>query len=153
MTHLIRKGMTPCDYICGKQGGVRWSFITDIPEDKVLTLHSKFINMEINKKRRTWLQPFLHIQEKYLKTKLSIVVFLNETWRRKWVSLILRLTKFSMPNALWQKRLRCFSKLRLALMQNLYWNYKWNTTYKQQKKTHHLWSTWLMSEESLHYNH
>lgn len=29
-----RKGMTPCDYICGKQGGVRWSFITDIPEDK-----------------------------------------------------------------------------------------------------------------------
>ena len=53
MTHLIRKGMTPCDYICGKQGGVRWSFITDIPEDKVLTLHSKFINMEINKKRRT----------------------------------------------------------------------------------------------------
>lgn len=34
MTHLIRKGMTPCDYICGKQGGVRWSFITDIPEDK-----------------------------------------------------------------------------------------------------------------------
>lgn len=51
MTHLIRKGMTPCDYICGKQGGVRWSFITDIPEDKVLTLHSKFINMEINKKK------------------------------------------------------------------------------------------------------
>ena len=34
MTHLIRKGMTPCDYICGKQGGVRWSFITDIPEEK-----------------------------------------------------------------------------------------------------------------------
>lgn len=34
MTHLIRKGMTPCDYICGKQGGVRWSFITDTPEDK-----------------------------------------------------------------------------------------------------------------------
>lgn len=34
MTHLIRKGMIPCDYICGKQGGVRWSFITDIPEDK-----------------------------------------------------------------------------------------------------------------------
>lgn len=27
MTHLIRKGMTPCDYICGKQGGIRWSFI------------------------------------------------------------------------------------------------------------------------------
>ena len=51
MTHLIRKGMTPCDYICGKQGGVRWSFITDIPEDKVLTLHSKFITMEINKKK------------------------------------------------------------------------------------------------------
>ena len=34
MTHLIRKGMTPCDYICGKQGGARWSFITDIPKDK-----------------------------------------------------------------------------------------------------------------------
>lgn len=27
MTHLIRSGMAPCDYICGKQGGVRWSFI------------------------------------------------------------------------------------------------------------------------------
>lgn len=29
MTHLIRKEMTPCDYICGKQGGIRWSFITE----------------------------------------------------------------------------------------------------------------------------
>lgn len=27
MTHLIREGMPPCDYICGKQGGIRWSFI------------------------------------------------------------------------------------------------------------------------------
>ena len=27
MTHLIRKNMDPCDYICGKQSGVRWSFL------------------------------------------------------------------------------------------------------------------------------
>ena len=27
MTHVIRDGMTPCDYICGKQEGIRWSFV------------------------------------------------------------------------------------------------------------------------------
>lgn len=38
MTHLFRKGMTPCDYICGKQGGVRWTFITDIPQEENVSL-------------------------------------------------------------------------------------------------------------------
>lgn len=26
MTHLTRKGFPPCDYICGKHGGIHWTF-------------------------------------------------------------------------------------------------------------------------------
>lgn len=27
LTHIIREGIAPCDYICGKQEGIRWSFL------------------------------------------------------------------------------------------------------------------------------